>query len=44
MTTVTETPSDLADGRALVVDDGSGPVKAVIGPAAMAGLSPARTS
>ncbi len=33
-------PGPLSDGLGLTVDDGSGPVRAVIGPAALAGLAP----
>ena len=33
-------PGALSDGLGLTVDDGSGPIKAVIGPAALAGVTP----
>ena len=36
---VTEAPSALADGTGLLVDDGSGGVRAVIAPAALLGAS-----
>ena len=38
---ITGSPDDLADGLAITIDDGSGPVRAVIGPEALAGWTPA---
>ncbi|MFL5716314.1 MAG: lamin tail domain-containing protein [Chloroflexota bacterium] len=37
--TVTASPDQLADGLGITVDDGSGPVRAVIGPDAIVGLT-----
>jgi hypothetical protein len=38
---ITGSPDDLADGLAITIDDGSGPVRAVIGAEALAGRTPA---
>ena len=38
--TIDGTPDQLADGLGVTVDDGSGPMRAVIGPDAAAGLDP----
>jgi hypothetical protein len=38
--TVTEAPSSLSDGLGLTVDDGTGPLRVVVGPEALAGLQP----
>jgi cytochrome c-type biogenesis protein CcmE len=42
--TVTEAPSDLSDGVGLMVDDGSGEVRVIAGPAALGDASPVRGS
>ncbi len=39
---ITESPSSLADGLGLTVDDGSGPLRVVVGPAALGDAVPAR--
>jgi hypothetical protein len=41
---LTEAPSALADGTGLLVDDGSGPVRAVVAPGALGGITVARGS
>ena len=41
---VTEAPSDLADGLGLLIDDGTGPVRVIAGPAALGDLTPATGS
>ena len=40
--TVVESPTGFADGLGLLVDDGSGPLRAIVAPAALDGSSPAR--
>ena len=40
--TVTETPSAMSDGLGLLVDDGSGPVRVIVGAEALGGLDPGR--
>ena len=42
--TVTEAPSELSDGLGLMIDDGSGEVRVIVGPAALDGLDPVRGS
>ena len=42
--TVVEAPSSLSDGTGLLIDDGSGPVRIVVTPAALSDLAVARTS
>ncbi len=37
---VTEAPADLADGLGLMIDDGTGPVRVIAGPAALGDLTP----
>jgi hypothetical protein len=39
---VVESPTAFADGLGLLVDDGSGPLRAIVAPAALGGSSPAR--
>jgi hypothetical protein len=41
---VVESPTSMADGTGLLVDDGSGPIRVVVGPDAMAGLAVGRGS
>ncbi len=40
--TIVEAPSAFADGLGLLVDDGTGPLRAIVGADALAGSSPAR--
>jgi uncharacterized protein YdeI (BOF family) len=40
--TVVEAPSAFADGLGLLVDDGTGPLRVIVGPDALGGLDPAR--
>ncbi len=42
--TVTEAPSALSDGLGLMIDDGSGEVRVIVGPAALDGFDPVRGS
>ena len=39
--TIVESPTSLADGLGLLVDDGTGPVRVIVGADALAGLDPA---
>lgn len=38
--TVVEAPSAMSDGRGLLVDDGTGPVRVIVAPAALGGFDP----
>ncbi len=40
--TIVEAPSAFADGLGLLVDDGTGPLRAIVGPAALGGSNPVR--